>query len=184
MKNNLKFIIAVVVIIILGVFVWSGKKNEVVNTTSTSEQNSSAFDTSKWKTFSDPAKGITFKYPEEISATYIHAVDWPPKLQVESGPFYCTPGGEETSRAGQTARKTISGKDYCVTKVTEGAAGSIYTQYAYATDIQKKVLFLTFSLRAVQCGNYDEPQRTACDRERAAFTIDPIVNQIIQTVKL
>lgn len=131
-----------------------------------------------WASFTDPARGISFRYPAELATQYIRPVDWPPQPAVERGPFRCTEAGSETARAGRTARRTIRTRTYCVTRVTEGAAGSLYTLYAYAFPSGHEVVILTFSLRAVQCGNYDEPQRSACERERAAFSMDPIIDRV------
>jgi hypothetical protein len=111
-------------------------------------------------------------------------VDWPPQIQVVPGPFSCTEAGEETSRAGRTENRIIDGTVYCVTKVTEGAAGSIYTQYAYARETDgNKVMILTFSSRAVQCTNYDEPEASACEVEQEAFDPDKIAGDWIKTIE-
>lgn len=141
--------------------------------------------TDNWKTSTDPVTGSSLRYPETIPTTYIHTVDWPPKLQLVEGPFTCIQAGQEIDRAGKTESRVINGKDYCVTTLTEGAAGSTYTQYAYATQIGGKVAVLTFTLRqASSCSNYDDPQKSECEAERATFTIDPIIGQIIETIVL
>ncbi|HEV7702429.1 MAG TPA: hypothetical protein VGO63_03265 [Candidatus Paceibacterota bacterium] len=150
--------------------------NCIVSTTTTTT------DTNTWRTFSDTAEKITFKYPESLGTTYINPVDWPPKLETKNAPLTCVEAGQETARAGQTSKQTINGKAYCITKISEGAAGSTYTQYAYATQIQNKTFFLTFSLRSVQCANYDNPQKTACEKERATFSIDSIIDKIAGTI--
>lgn len=142
-----------------------------------------ATSTSGWKTFTDSAQGFTFQYPETLTTKYITTVDWPPKVSISGDPFACTTAGKETDRAGQTTKEIINGRAYCVTKVVEGAAGSMYTQYAYATEIENKVLYFTFTLRATQCANYEPTERTACESERAAFDIDSLVDQIAQTTK-
>lgn len=134
-----------------------------------------------WEQFSDPARGIAFSYPRDLGTEYIRTVDWPPQVLVEDGPFTCVEAGVEIARAGRTEPRTIGGRDYCVTRVVEGAAGSIYTQYAYATPAEGSVMVLTFTLRAVQCGNYDEPRRNECVRERAAFSMDPVVDAIARS---
>lgn len=125
-----------------------------------------------------------FWYPVELSAVYVTPADWPPSVQVAAGPFACTEGGSQTARAGVTSRRVIEGRVYCVTAVSEGAAGSIYTMYAYAFEKGGKVLILTFSLRAVQCANYDEPERQACETERASFDEGPVIDRIAQTLAL
>jgi hypothetical protein len=127
--------------------------------------------------------GMTFTYPETLPETYIHTVDWPPKLQLVGGPFTCTAGGDASDRAGMTRLRTIDGHAYCVTEVTEGAAGSIYTQYAYAAERDGKVVILTFSLRFEQCANYDEPKKTECETERSNFDIGGAIDAMVSTLR-
>lgn len=136
-----------------------------------------------WETFADSARGIAFEYPPDLGTDYIHAVDWPPQVKVEDGPFICTAAGSEIARAGRTEPVTIDGRTYCVTRVREGAAGSIYTLYAFAMPAGERVAILTFSLREVQCANYDEPARGECERERVAFSIEPIIDRIARTLR-
>lgn len=138
--------------------------------------------TKGWATYTDPDEGITFKYPADFTTTYIHPVDWPPMAQVMDGTFTCKEVGATTASAGRTTKRTINGKEYCVTEETEGAAGSMYTQYAYQAAVGGKLVFLTFTTRAPQCDNYDDPAKTACKTERNSFSIDSLIDQIFQTV--
>lgn len=135
-----------------------------------------------WKTITDSKTGISYQYPENLTTKYISIVDWPPMIQELDQPFTCTEGGSEIARAGQTTQQTINGTTYCVTKESEGAAGSIYVNYAYAFARNNKTDILTFSLRFVQCANYEEPNKTACDTERASFTPDYILDQIAKSI--
>ncbi|HEX6998415.1 MAG TPA: hypothetical protein VF322_09735 [Gammaproteobacteria bacterium] len=137
-----------------------------------------------WERYSDAARGVSFSYPPGLGTTYIHVVDWPPQAAVEPGPFTCLAAGEETARAGRTEPVTVDGRTYCVTRVMEGAAGSVYTLYAYAMPAGDDVAILTFSVRAVQCGNYDEPARSACERERAELSMNEIVDRIARTLQV
>jgi hypothetical protein len=178
-KLNVAFVlIAVIIVIIGGTFLLKphneGKPVEPVSFVAPSD----------WLTSSDSQSGVTFKYPPNIATTYIHTNDWPPKAQVTAGPFSCVPAGKETAVAGQTTQENISGRVYCVTKESEGAAGSTYIQYAYGGEVSGKMVFLTFTLRLVECDNYDDPQKTACKNERATFNINPIIDQIFQTISL
>ncbi len=141
-------------------------------------------DISTWKTFSDTARGITFQYPEKLMTTYIYTNDWPPKILLEAGPFTCTEAGLETNRAGQTKKETVNGRTYCVTTESEGAAGSIYSQYAYAFPHNDQVAILTFTLQLVQCLNYEDPQKTACLAERNSFSITPTVDRVAQSLQI
>lgn len=128
--------------------------------------------------------GVSFSYPTKIWTSYVSTVDWPPAVEVTDGPFTCTEAGQENGRAGVTEKKTIEGKEFCVTHVNEGAAGSVYTQYAYATELNSKVVTLTFSLRRPQCANYDEPTKSTCESEQSAFDVDGMMGEIAQTLKM
>lgn len=77
-----------------------------------------------------------------LTTKYITTVDWPPKVQTLNQSFSCTEAGVETQRAGQTKQVIVNDTTYCVTKNTEGAAGSVYTQYAYALGDHIKQLFI------------------------------------------
>jgi hypothetical protein len=80
-------------------------------------------------------------------------------------------------------KATINGHEYCVTQASEGAAGSTYTTYTYTWAQGAQTGKLSFVLQKVQCANYDEPQKTACKSEQAAFDIGPIVDAIAQSTK-
>jgi hypothetical protein len=135
-----------------------------------------------WKT--SVQNGISFKYLPSLGTTYLHPVSWPPSVQVLDKPYICSSGGNEIETSGQTQEQTINGNGYCVTKQSEGAAGSIYTTYAYAFAKEGKTIVLSFTLRFVQCANYVDPQKTTCERERRAFNIDPYVDAMARSVKL
>jgi len=137
-----------------------------------------------WKAFSDAQTGVSFQYPENFSTKYISIVDWPPLASAINEPFTCTEAGSEIGRAGITQKQTIDGREYCVTKISEGAAGSVYTQYAYAFPLNGKTEVLTFSLRFPQCANYPDPQKTACVAERAPFDPGATIDRIAQTLKI
>jgi hypothetical protein len=139
---------------------------------------------SSWKKFTDPDSGASIRYPETIPEKYISVIDWPPKISVTDEVFSCLEAGSETTRAGKTELHMIGNRSYCVTKVSEGAAGSIFTSYAYATPILGKNVILTFTLRGVQCGNYDEPKTTECQKERESFDIGGLINQIVGSLEM
>ena len=136
-----------------------------------------------WKSMSDSKTGITFQYPETLLTTYIHTQDWPPQVQVLSEQYRCTEAGGETARAGKTEKRLVDNREYCRTSIVEGAAGSIYTQYAYAFLKDNKTFIFTFTTRATQCGNYDETERKACEGERETFDIDSVVDRMARSIK-
>jgi hypothetical protein len=127
-----------------------------------------------------------FMHPPDLGLEYIEATDWPPQVQVLDDSFACTEAGEPGARAGRTERRTIAGRDYCITTVVEGAAGSIFTQYAYATALDgqdSKTAIFTFSFRASQCGNFaTDAEREQCESEQD-FDIDALIHQIFKTFR-
>lgn len=185
MNKKTKIIITVIVIAVFGVISFFVYKNNIT------PDNISLNNFAGWKTITDQKFGISFLYPEQLAAQYIHTVDWPPQIQVLNMPFACNEGGSEIMQAGQTLKQVINNHTYCVTKESEGAAGSIYTMYAYAFPVdlvnsiqeKNKTIIFTFSLRAVQCDNYDDPQKTACKNERTTFDINNIADKIAESMR-
>ena len=135
-----------------------------------------------WQMFTDDVRGISFQYPEALAAEYISATDWPPQIQILDAPFACTDAGEESMLAGRTEKRMVDGRTYCVTTRTEGAAGSIYSLYAYAFAEGEETIILTFGVQRPQCGNYSEPERIACEAEREAFDLDSLIDRIADTL--
>jgi hypothetical protein len=127
---------------------------------------------------------VTFYYPESFSTAYIHAFDWPPQIMVIEDSFSCNGAGKETERTGETKKVIINYHDYCVTKLVEGAAGSMYTQFAYLREKNNKVFAMTFTIRSSQCLNYDDPDRSLCEKERETFNIDFLIDEIFETIKI
>ena len=141
-------------------------------------------DTIIWKTYTDEAGGISFEYPISLLTSYIHEVDWPPVVNIIDESFSCLNAGNEIDRAGKTEGILINGREYCVTKVSEGAAGSIYTQYAFAVPRGEKTAIFTFTLRSVQCLNYDEPKTMECQNEQESFDINPMLDRMAESLEI
>lgn len=147
---------------------WYQKSSEVEETTVSMESQ-------------EPAVG-ELQYPFELNKKYISVVDWPPVI-ASVDTYSCTEAGSEFERAGKTESVVIDGRQYCRSVVSEGAAGSQYTHYAYLTPSENGgALATTFSLRFVQCMNYDEPLQSECKKEQAAFTADTIVEVLFKKV--
>jgi len=131
---------------------------------------------------------VTFQYPETLNTKYISLSVWPPLVQVAEGPVPCVAvgGGVFDDTTVFRQKRTINGREYCVTTASEDAEGSVHWQYLYAFTPKNSTstVTLAFSLRFPQCLNYDDPERTACQTEQSAFSIDQTIDQIAQTVTL
>lgn len=117
-------------------------------------------------------KDISFTYPDQLPTKYISTQEWPPTISATNGTLTCS------------AKKIINNTPYCITAVNEGAAGSTYMTYSYATEKNGKIITLSFILRAVQCMNYDDPQQTECLKERAAFDVDALADRILRSAAI
>lgn len=135
-----------------------------------------------WETAVDAEDKLIFRYPRDLGTQFIQTVDWPPVLQRVGDVFSCADAGSVTARGGRTEVRTVAGRTYCVTQTDEGAAGSVYSQYAYAFPYGENTAIFTFTLRAPQCGNYDEGPRALCEAEKAAFNPDMLVDTIAQSL--
>lgn len=128
---------------------------------------------SDWENYSDD--DLSFSYPSELGKEFIEATQWPPAVTVSEGIFSCV--GEI---------HTVNGRDYCVDVQSEGAAGSTYNTYDYLLNLEAEnsMLHVRFTLRFVQCQNYDEPERGRCENEQADFDLDALVDRIVATVEV
>ena len=118
----------------------------------------------------------TSTFPVSLETSYISPVEWPPHIEFLDQPFVCNVTTEsEITSAGKTEKRAINGIDYCITTTTEGAAGSTYRHYIYTFAQGKQTATLTFTLRFVECGNYDETEKSVCEEERALFNPDELV---------
>lgn len=164
--NNLgkAAVLVIAVLILIGGWVWFTNLDKRSENNNTEDLTPSP--TSVSSEVTDP--WLTFKY--------IRPVDWPPTVNTQSGPFTCTEAGSSGDRAGKTEKRVIESSEYCITEVKEGAAGSVYTQYAFARDAgNNTVKIATFSIQEVQCGNYSEPEMSECEKEQSAFNIDKVI---------
>lgn len=127
--------------------------------------------------------GKSFQYPPQSGTSYITFFDWPPQIQAVGGSLECIEAGRLGERAGRTEEREINGRKFCVTEVVQGAAGSIYTQYAYAYERDDEILILTFTTQRPQCLNYPEPQMGECVTEQENLKLDELIHQIAQTIK-
>jgi hypothetical protein len=135
------------------------------------------------KIFDDSKLGITFEYPEIIDTEYITAESWPPIVTRPFGIFSCTDSGSKTTPQGESIKVNMDGGTYCIKTEASGAAGSTYTTYNYLTTKEGKLINLAFTLKSVQCMNYDEPKKSKCLSERQIFNPDIIVLGIVKNLR-
>ncbi|MFA5023800.1 MAG: hypothetical protein WC523_02480 [Patescibacteria group bacterium] len=109
--------------------------------------------------------------------------NWPPIITVSSSSFTCkeTPG--TSSLPARTLKRLVDNRAYCVEAMSEGAAGSVYTEFTYTTLSDSQLIVAKFTLRYPQCDNYDDPAKTICKNERETFDLDGVIDRIVKTLK-
>lgn len=101
------------------------------------------------------------------------------EFSVENGEINCNATDQTSSLPLRISKKEINGQKYCIGAFSEGAAGSVYTEYAYATVIRDHVYLVLFTARYPHCSNYPDQERTECETERESFDLDNIIDQEI-----
>lgn len=173
-KHKTVFGLTLAILILVGATFWVGL---------TSPERNQDEAPAGWLTYTDGE--VSFRYPETLGTTYMHPYgDWPPKVQIVNEAFVCTEAGVTTVRAGETKKKMIGGREFCVTSFIGAAAGSTYEQYAYATPLGSKTAIFTFTIQSPQCGNYDEVQKIECEKERETFNLDETIALITSSLNV
>lgn len=126
----------------------------------------------------DGLEAISYSYQQPLTTTYITGEEWPPTVRVALGTYRC-----DTTSTGTTER-VVGEQRYCLNVIGDGAAGHFYTTYNYMTWKGSYLIQISFVLRATQCGVYDDPQKTTCEREQAAFNSDVLADRVAQSVRI
>lgn len=147
-------------------------------------ENDISVDLSNWLTFEDKEQNISWLYPEKLSASFISTQTWPPKVSLSNMDYNCPVTEAGSSLPDRTMERQVDDRTYCVTATSEGAAGSVFTDYTYSRVRDGKLINISFALRYPQCDNYDDPQKSDCKGERETFDLDSVIDKIAQSVSL
>jgi hypothetical protein len=159
-KQKASIIGLVVIAVVVGIFSYFYESKKISNTIQTP---------------------VNLYYDTTWPATYASVDTWPPEVVFTPGQFSCAETGDVVLSGGKTTQTIIGQKPYCVTASAEGAAGSTYTTYTFVTSGGSDVIAtMTFVLKEVQCGNYSDPEKTACETERKTFNIDTFAHRVIE----
>lgn len=131
----------------------------------------------------------------DLNTEYIGSQDWkliivneeekyPPKFKITEGQIDCKKTSYESGSLPRTVKRKIDGRIYCIESLSEGAVGTIYTQYAYSTIKSGSLITVSCVIRYPQCINYSEPARTECANERETFDLDKIISYIVKNLSI
>ena len=122
---------------------------------------------------------------QNFNSGVFRGTDYPASIDSRfvNGEIDCDETAAESSLSLRVSKKEINGKKYCISAFSEGAAGSVYTQYAYTTAIDDYVYLFQFLAHYPHCSNYPDKERLACEKEREIFDLDALVDQEIETIR-
>ena len=131
----------------------------------------------------------------DLNTEYIGSQNWkviivneeekyPPKFKITEGQIDCKITSSESGLLSRTVKRRIDGRIYCIESASEGAAGTIYTRYAYSTIKSGNLITVSCVIRYPQCMNYSEPYRTECANERETFDLDKIISHIVKNLSV
>lgn len=131
----------------------------------------------------------------DLNTEYIGSQNWkliivneeekyPPKFKITEGQIDCKETSSESGSLPRTEKRKIDGRIYCIESLSEGAVGTIYTQYAYSTIKSGSLIIVSCVIRYPQCINYSEPARTECANERETFDLDKIISYIVKNLSI
>lgn len=113
---------------------------------------------------------------QNYSQTIVKAADYPKgEFWVEKGEIQCQETPLESSLPLRSYKKELGGQKYCVAVASEGAAGSVYSQYAYGAVVGSDIHLIKFVARFNNCANYPDAEMKRCQEERENFDLDALV---------
>jgi len=131
----------------------------------------------------------------DFNSEYIGSQNWkiniindeekyPPKLKITEDQIDCTITSTKSALLHKTEKRKIDGQIYCIESSSEGAAGTIYTQYAYFSIKNGYLIMLNCVIQYPQCMNYGEPHRIECENELETFDLDKIIGHIVKNLNV
>ncbi len=113
-------------------------------------------------------------YPQELAMQHVRIAAWPPEVMLTQPPMDCS-NGNEVRREDRV---------FCVRRSSEGAAGSRYETYEYATPRGIYIAHFKFTLQFPLCLNYDEPMQSACTFEQSTFEVTGLVDRMASSIRV
>jgi len=135
----------------------------------------------------------SFDIPNDLGAEYIYImnlkvdifysdVNFPTRFGVADGQVQCKEITEDNELPIKILERKIDNRKYCITVTSEGASGSVYKSYAYATVKSYNLVIVNLTARFSACGNFNEPKRSQCKRERKELDLDSVVDRVVQSI--
>lgn len=126
-----------------------------------------------------------------VNLDYTSLRDWQVSLidekealleRVLDGQLVCRETAVDDNPNYSVSRVASDKAQYCLEAASEGAAGSVYTEYSFYTLFSGDLIVIKFTAQYPQCYNYDDPEKTDCLAERESFSPQDIADEILATL--
>jgi hypothetical protein len=136
------------------------------------------------------AGDISYTIPA-VTANYMTFSNWQVNViddkeilleRVLDDQLVCVETESTSSLSSRVSRIYTSSAEYCLEANSEGAAGSVYTDYSYYTLFDDNLVLIQFTVQYPQCVNYDGNEQEECATERENFNLDDIVDEVRSSI--
>jgi hypothetical protein len=136
------------------------------------------------------AGDISYTIPA-VTANYMTFSNWQVNViddkeilleRVLDDQLVCVETESTSSLSSRVSRIYTSSAEYCLEANSEGAAGSVYTDYSYYTLFDGNLVLIQFTVQYPQCVNYDGNEQEECATERENFNLDDIVDEVRSSI--
>lgn len=158
----------------------------------TSQPSPTPNPTANWKTFIDTNYSVEFKYPDvKVDTNYIGTQAWkyPPKITniINESLWNCQDEKNMVTKEGFKSQKEqiIEGNKYCVTEISESAAGTDFHINRYSTYLKGKRVTLEIQYSLVDCGVFTDKLMVECNDKESTFvnSVPILMSQILSAFK-
>jgi len=131
---------------------------------------------------SDPS--LNFQVPDTSSFQYASFRDW----QFDALPFdtsmelNCEVTDLAASQNLRRFEAMINDVAYCIEASSEGAAGSVYTEYKYTRILGDYLVNARFTVQYPNCQNYSDSEALVCAEERENMNMNEIIASIFDNL--
>lgn len=172
-------------------YIFSGNSDKIIATQKQYSRFYSLWNVTREANYVEEEKSDEPKQTDSLKANYISFQNYKlsifrteeykgTEFRVENGEINCDTTDQVSSLPLRISKTNINGQKYCIGAFSEGAAGSVYTEYAYATVIENNLYLVTFVARYPNCSNYPDKERMECEAERESFNLDSRIDDEIK----